>query len=620
MDFRNPLQRYSDATKKYFTIFQFSLFDFTIFHSQREKSGRKRLGFREFYVSLRTYKKVSIMNRFISIFCCVFLLIGCKERSIKSDLDVYESNLEKTPKAVYEILTGLQPTNDGDRARHALLTIKAKNLAYIPLEGKDTITILDAIDYYQRRRDSEQVMLGYYLLGSIYRDLGDAPRGVEAFTRVIEVADTTRKDCNYRLMARAEAQKSNLQSAQSVLPKAIESLYHAEYYSWEARDTSFAFDNAFGRIGLQSLAQNNLPFTEELPQLILKCLEYKDTAMVVKYSVAFAWSYLQIKRVSEASRMIELYDKHNGTPYPIYYGTKGELYLARHQVDSAERCFRKELKATDWNNRQTAYRGLKKVFEQRHQADSALKYATLQCDAVDSDYYHKVSDAIIQMEHVYNYETAKEQARRSEMAKQRMRWTIGWIVMAMAVAALAALLAFRTYRDRQRRRLLQEEAKNEAIRAQLAEKDKQLALEENRRMKKLLDYQKKMEGMQATIEEFREEARSLDALGDGVRQMRKQLESGKHASIRNWEALQHQVVRLHPDFVKTLRKEINPLQANDLHLALLIKMGFKPSEIAVLMDKSPSSISMARTRLYAKRFGTNPPTPEALDEWIEEIE
>ena len=80
------------------------------------------------------------------------------------------------------------------------------------------------------------------------------------------------------------------------------------------------------------------------------------------------------------------------------------------------------------------------------------------------------------------------------------------------------------------------------------------------------------------------------------------------------------MVRLHPDFVKTLRKEINPLQANDLHLALLIKMGFKPSEIAVLMDKSPSSISMARTRLYAKRFGTNPPTPEALDEWIEEIE
>lgn len=620
MDFRNPLQRYSEATKEYFTKIQFSLFDFTKFHSQREKSGRKRLGFREFYVSLRTYKKVSIMNRFISIFCCVFLLTGCQERSIKSDLDVYESNLEKTPKAIYEILNGLQPTNDGDRARHALLTIKAKNLAYIPLEGKDTIAILDAIDYYQRRSVTEQVMLGYYLLGSIYRDLGDAPRGVEAFTRVIEVADTTRKDCNYRLMARAEAQKSNLQSAQSVLPKAIESSYRAEYYARMAKDTSYVFDLALGTIGLSMLNGNPKPLLEEAPLLMEKCLEFGDTAIALGYAKAWAWYYLQLGIVDKAEQLVAFYDQFNGTPYPIYYGTKGELYLARHQVDSAERCFRKELKATDWNNRQTAYRGLKKVFEHRHQADSALKYATLQCDAVDSDYYHKVSDAIIQMEHVYNYEAAKEQARRSEMAQQRMRWTIGWIVMAMAVAALAALLAFRTYRDRQRRRLLQEEAKNEAIRAQLAEKDKQLALEENRRMKKLLDYQKKMEGMQATIEEFREEVRSLDALGDGVRQMRKQLESGKHASIRNWEALQHQVNRLHPDFVKTLRKEINPLQANDLHLALLIKMGFKPSEIAVLMDKSPSSISMARTRLYAKRFGTNPPTPEALDEWIEEIE
>lgn len=559
------------------------------------------------------------MNRFISIFCCVFLLIGCKERSIKSDLDVYESDLEKTPKAIYEILNGLQPTNDGDRARHALLTIKAKNLAYIPLEGKDTITILDAIDYYQRRRDSEQVMLGYYLLGSIYRDLGDAPRGVEAFTRVIEAADTTRKDCNYRLMARAEAQKSNLQSAQSVLPKAIESSYRAEYYARMAKDTSYVFELALGTIGLSMLNGNPKPLLEEAPLLMEKCLEFGDTAIALGYAKAWAWYYLQLGFVDKAERLIAFYDQFNGTPYPIYYGTKGELYLARHQVDSAERCFRKELEATDWNNRQTAYRGLKKVFEQRHQADSALKYATLQCDAVDSDYNHKVSDAIIQMEHVYNYEAAKEQARRSEMAKQRMRWMIGWIVMAVAVAALAALLAFRTYRDHQRRRQLQEEAKNEAIKAQLAEKEKQLALEENRRMKELLDYQKKMEGMQATIEEFREEARSLDALGDGVRQMRKQLESGKHASIRNWEALQHQVVKLHPDFVKTLRKEINPLQANDLHLALLIKTGFKPSEMAVLMDKSPSSISMARTRLYAKRFGTNPPTPEALDEWIESI-
>lgn len=281
MDFRNPLQRYSDATKEYFTIFQFSLFDFTKFHSQREKSGRKRLGFREFYVSLRTHKKVSIMNRFISIFCCVFLLTGCQERSIKSDLDVYESNLEKTPKAIYEILNGLQPTNDGDRARHALLTIKAKNLAYIPLEGKDTITIIDAIDYYQRRSVTEQVMLGYYLLGSIYRDLGDAPRGVEAFTRVIEVADTTRKDCNYRLMARAEAQKSNLQSAQSVLPKAIESSYRAEYYARMAKDTSYVFDLALGTIGLSMLNGNPKPLLEEAPLLMEKCLEFGDTAIAL---------------------------------------------------------------------------------------------------------------------------------------------------------------------------------------------------------------------------------------------------------------------------------------------------------------------------------------------------
>lgn len=633
------------------------------------------------------------MKRLFYILFSLLLIMGCNERSIKDELDTYEKGLEMNPEATYQILIDAKPVTQEDRARLALLTIKAKNLAYVPLEGHDTIDVLDAIDYYQRKRDTEQVMLGYYLLGSIYRDLGDAPRGVEAFQKVIEVADTTTEDCNYRLMARAEAQKSDLEELQKVRLKAIESSYKAEYYSWKARDTSYAFDNAFGIVTLHALSNNSEPLISQTPLLIQKCLEYGDTMMVAKWSWSLSWFYLQQGMTDEAQRMMQLYDRYDGTPYPLYYGTKGELFLARHQLDSAEWCFRKELEATDWNNRQAAYRGLKKVYTQRHQLDSALWYATLQCEAVDSDYDHKVSEYIVQMDHVYNYDAAKEKAQQSEMARQQTKLTLWMVVSVFIIVVLLTGFGFKNYRDLQLRKLLEQKTEEEKLKARLAEREKQLAQEESRRKtaeskaaqmeaslaeinadlemqkreretlqqeirvlkssaesenavtqkrvqelerqlqrknqditeaeremelrkEELKTLQEEMASMKATIEELRKDAQQLENLGDGVQLMKRRLSKNKHATIDDWSALQTQIFKLHPTFIPSLQQLVNPLVERDLHLAMLIKAGFLPSEIAILMSLSASAVTMARRRLYQKAFDRSPMAPEDVDKWI----
>lgn len=619
--------------------------------------------------------------------------MGCNERSIKDELDIYERGLEMNPEVTYQILIDAKPVTQEDRARLALLTIKAKNLAYVPLEGKDTINVLSAIKYYQRKQDTEQVMLGYYLLGSIYRDLGDAPRGVEAFQKVIEVADTTTGDCNYRLMARAEAQKSDLEELQKILPKALESSYQAEYYSWKARDTIYAYDNWYSQIGIHALNGNYHPLIESAPLLIKRCFELGDTTLVAKIASSFSWFYLQQGMTDEAQRMMQLYDRYDGTPYPLYYGTKGELYLARHQLDSAEWCFRKELEATDWNNRQAAYRGLKKVYTQRHQLDSALWYATLQCEAVDSDYDHKVSEYIVQMEHVYNYDAAKEKAQQSEMARQQTKLTLWMVVSVFIIVVLLTGFGFKNYRDLQLRKLLEQEAEEEKLKALLAEREKQLAQEESRReaaeskaaqmeanlteinadlemqkreretlqqeirvlkssaesenavtqkriqelerqlqrknqditeaeremelrKEELKTLQEEMASMKATIEELRKDAQLMGNLGDGVQQMRQCLKRNKHANQDEWTALQAQIIKLYPMFIPSLQQLVNPLVERDLHLAMLIKAGFLPSEIATLMSLSASAVTMARRRLYQKAFDRSPMAPEDVDKWI----
>lgn len=636
------------------------------------------------------------MNKLLCTFCSLMLFMGCNSSSMKTELDTYEQDIEREPKATYELLKNKQPVASEDQAHHALLLIKAKNLAYITLEGKDTLDVLNAINYYRKHRNTERIMQGYYLLGSIYRDLGDAPRGIEAFNRVIECADTTNADCDYRLMARAEAQKSDLQRLQKILTEALNSTCRAEYYSWKAKDTLYALDNRYGLICIYALNGNYQKVINESPRLIKQCLGLGDSLLAAKWASSFAWFYLQNGMKEDALKMLQLYERYDGRSYPMYYGTKGELFLAQHLPDSAEWCFRKELEASDWNNRQTAYRGLKKVFELRHLTDSALKYATLQCEAVDSDYQQKVSEDIVRMEQLYNYEAEKEKVRLSEDRQRQLKWMAGLAGLGLFVVALTAYAGIRSQRERHRRKLLQQQNESSRLKAQLADKERALAQEEARRKeaegkaaqletyvmevstelkqlererdemqqrlstfkkeqengrdkmdsdpariheleqqlqqkdkdiqevkqeverkkKELLAQQEMMDQMQSTIEEFREEARSMENYGDAVQQMRRQLKDKKHATVRNWQALQKQVVKLHPTFVKSMRTQVAPLLESELRIAMLIKMGFQPREIALLMDRSPQMVSMSRRRLYAKAFGKEPEDLKDVDEWI----
>ena len=446
------------------------------------------------------------MQRTFSLIFCVLILMGCSRPSIKTELDTFEKSLTTDPHATYRLLLNEHPVSEEDKARCTILTIKAKNLAYIHLEGTDTLPLLKAIAYYCQQDNMAMQMEGYYLLGSIYRDLGDAPRGIRAFNRVIEVADTMNKDCDYRLMARAEAQKSDLQNGQKVWPMAIESANRAMHYALKARDTSYVFDLAFGLISLHTHGLKSDQLSREAPRLVRQCLTYGDTLMVVKYAHNFAWLYLEMDSIREADMMVKLYDRLGKGVFPIDYETRGRLALAKHQLDSAEYYFRKGMQASDWNNLQADYRGLKEVFERRHQTDSALKYATLQCDAVDSDYHHKMTESIIQMEHLYNYESEQEYARQSEKERQKLMFLLNLVGGAAIAIAVIVLLLLRNSRIQHQKRLAEDEQKRMRLQAQFMKGEHQRK-----------EVESKAEKMSADLLQIRMELLELEQERNAVR-------------------------------------------------------------------------------------------------------
>lgn len=123
-------------------------------------------------------------------------------------------------------------------------------------------------------------------------------------------------------------------------------------------------------------------------------------------------------------------------------------------------------------------------------------------------------------------------------------------------------------------------------------------------------------GLKGAVSELQEQTYKYRALGDGMQQMRKCLKNNKAADLNDWIALQHQVERNCPTFITTLQEYINPLKERDLQLALLVRVGFHPSEIACLMNIGSSAVTMQRRRLYRKAFGKVPDDIDAVDEWI----
>lgn len=91
----------------------------------------------------------------------------------------------------------------------------------------------------------------------------------------------------------------------------------------------------------------------------------------------------------------------------------------------------------------------------------------------------------------------------------------------------------------------------------------------------------------------------------------------KGLSQDEWNTISHLFNQKLPYFVPSL-KELFPISDTELHLCYLLKLGFSPKDIAILMNLAQSSVSTMRHRLYIKAFGKKGTTTE-WDQFIAKL-
>ena len=124
---------------------------------------------------------------------------------------------------------------EAQQMRFRLLQAKAQNKAYVPFTSDSVMTVV--ADYYDHHGTSNEQMEAYYLLGCVYRDLGEAPKALSAYHDAVECADTTAVDCDYSLLSRVHAQMSSLLHRMQLPYEALDEAGKAENTSILADDS-----------------------------------------------------------------------------------------------------------------------------------------------------------------------------------------------------------------------------------------------------------------------------------------------------------------------------------------------------------------------------------------------
>lgn len=531
--------------------------------------------------------------------------------------------------------------------------LSRRNLAYEPLTERDDTMMQQVVAYYKEHGTANDRMEAYYLLGSVYRDLHEAPKAMEAFLNGINAADTTSGDCQYGLLARLYGQMCDLLYRQNLYEQAIEAEGMVYKYAVLANDTMCMIAAQWGRLGKCYAYGDYQKVVDECRNVLEESRKLGVFSYSTKHLCTSILANMELGRVEDAQKLLSIYEQHSGLvnpnnhecSFPIYYYAKGRVLASTGQLDSAEYFYRKELEAQDWNNRQTACRGLRLLFERKGEQDSVCKYATLQCEAVDSDYQAMLSTNLQNLHEMYDYSRLQTENNQKELQLQKGKRKVlytWWAFIALVVCTFFFILYLRSL-YRQKRALA--ELRLERATARLEEQEKSLAAlhqeleaakdaEERRRLQQEVEQsERETEGQRRAVMESQEE---LDELRRRARTKSKNLRE-QYGTTALFQSLLYKarhngmaVEQDYDDIQKALKENDTELLARfckllpnntemELHSFLLLRFGMTKTEAGILTAHSQSAVTNIVTRLYLKVNGRNSTTSAEAFEWLLKI-
>lgn len=557
-----------------------------------------------------------MMKRLAYILLSLLVLAGCTSTSRNLQLVAADSLLLSRPDSALSLLRSMSFSSTPDRMYYYLLLADAANKCYDTLPS-DSI-MQEVADFYDRHGTPNEQIRAHYLLGCVYRDMGEAPQALDCYHTAIDHADTTAKNCDYRLLMSVYGQMAYIFHNQN-LPQ--DELWAIE----QAGQCFLAYGDTIGYIrnielkakayGILNDTMRAFKLIQESQELYIKhgypYMAIRENIIPIHYCVEKGELDKAQAMMQEYERESRLFDDQGNIAKgrEAYYYIKGRYFIKTSQLDSAEHYMRKlQVRGGETD----AFRGLLTIYQQRKNTDSIIKYARLYEDAVDTLNNRKRTEVVGQMSAMYNYQRfqqiADKEARNAERARHNS------IVILLCSLFLIITLSYIYIRLRK--------TKNQRI-MQLSQDYRQSLLDYNKvtaelekikdKDKTLLnDKQNEVEALRNKVVSFQKKlqaANSSQQLTDfkdsSIVAMFKSKSTGSLKvtlpTDADWNRLVKQFSRSVPSAYTALGRDVL-LSPTELRLCILLLLGFKIGDAAILLNTSAQSITNIRYKANQKLF------------------
>ena len=481
------------------------------------------------------------------------------------------------------------------RMRYDLLEAKAQNKAFVDFTS-DSIA-KEFTKYYDSHDTANERMMAHYLLGCVYRDLGEAPHAVDCYLDAISQADTTAKDCDFYTLSCAYAQMADIYYRQLLLSYSTIARKRASYYAFKANKPVYAISD-LERIASAYILQNK----KDSAELILIEVQHLYQRYGLLQNALQSFTKLIHIYVNDSNKLIqtkELIDKYDsefssfdknhelqGAKRKFYF-YKGRYFEGVNQLDSAEYYYRKIYRPNmSYTAMDPMYRGLQSVFTKRHQADSIAKYSQLLCLANDSSIAKKDQDLTAQMAASYNYNRYQKEALENEKIAHHTQIILISILIGVAIIALFLYTIWRNHLKKQ-----------EKLRTEYDSATK--ALENNLQTLQMLDvsYQEVIAVIKEELDKTRNESHTrLEALTAEYEQNKTELEEEK-----DWDMLYTEIAKYFPNILQDLNSSPK-ITKQKTRVCLLVSLRIQDNCIANWLDLKPNRVSNIKSELNQELF------------------
>lgn len=548
----------------------------------------------------------------ILCFLIITLLCACSEMPHDARLTEVAALANDEPHKSLALLGSIDANSLSEADRHYFdfLTVKASDKAYI-VHTSDSL-ILDVIDYY---RGKDLYPEALYYGGRVYSDLGDKPTALEYFHRSLDLLPP---DKDPELKRRVLSQTGRLLNSLCLYDEAVSFIEAAIEINRAMRDTTvLIYDlqllggtllraEQYDRADSVLLGIMKLNASQYLPDFFAEM--NMDRAAVKYYSGQIDSALILIRNTPDlVDPMIR--DSALGYASSIYLeaGILDTAYMYSHELVSNQDPMHKEI----------GYQNLLSPELRSFIPRDSLDVYISNYQTILATYYDENENAAaLNQQNLYNYRLHELKKEKAEKANRLLKLWITVFAVVIVIMTIAILL-------------LKIKNKNNII-------ELQASLQNISKLKhELAGYNgnpKESAGTKAADEalpvpvvhrrtenELREQLKNellaLSETGEETQAVPQQiLCSAIYKTLKNsirdnrpivddrlWEELEQTVLESSPRFLANLSLLTSGrLTSLDIHTALLVKCGFKPSEMTVLFGRSNGAIISRRETLGFK--------------------